>query len=235
MLHLSTDRLAALVDDGPTPVEMAHLAHCPECAQERKAYQRLASLASSDANRIGVPLTTWERLAPALVADGVIDNGRDFQFRTRRSYRPWLQAAAAVLLVAGGVMGGRFTAGATVLPIHDQSPSARVMDTASDSEIRFASADDARAMQERSQAMYQAAAAFLAQQGPSERGAETPSAMKTRLAALDRVREVVGKALNEAPYDQVINDLLVATAGQREATLRQLNTSLPAGMRLISY
>jgi hypothetical protein len=55
------------------------------------------------------------------------------------------------------------------------------------------------------------------------------------LATLDRVREVVGKALNDAPYDPVINGYYLTTVGQREATLRQLNTALPAGMRLTSY
>jgi len=45
----------------------------------------------------------------------------------------------------------------------------------------------------------------------------------------------VGKALNDAPYDPVINGYYLTTVGQREATLRQLNTALPVGMRLTSY
>ena len=59
--------------------------------------------------------------------------------------------------------------------------------------------------------------------------------MRTRLAALDRARDVMGEALNEAPYDPVINGYYLTTLGQREATIRQLNTVLPASMRMTSY
>jgi len=101
--------------------------------------------------------------------------------------------------------------------------------------VRLASVDEARALQARSQTLYQAATAFLAQHDSTSPAADTPSAMRTRLAALDRVRETMGQALDKAPYDPVINEYLLATIGQREATLRQLNTALPAGMRLTSY
>src|SRR5262245_19432256 len=110
MSHLSTERLAALVDEAPTSAELAHLASCSECARERSAYLNLASLASSTSAQIGVPLSTWEKLAPALVADCIIDRGRGFHFRTRSVRSPWLQAAAAVSLIAGGVAAGRLTA-----------------------------------------------------------------------------------------------------------------------------
>ncbi len=46
---------------------------------------------------------------------------------------------------------------------------------------------------------------------------------------------MLGEALNEAPYDPVINGYYLTTLGQREATLRQLNTVAPASMRLMSY
>jgi hypothetical protein len=59
--------------------------------------------------------------------------------------------------------------------------------------------------------------------------------MRTRLAALDRTRQVLGAALNDAPSDPVINGYYLTTLGQREATLRQLNTVAPASMRLTSY
>ena len=59
--------------------------------------------------------------------------------------------------------------------------------------------------------------------------------MRTRLAALDRARDVMGEALKTAPYDPVINGYYLTTLGQREATIRQLNTVLPASMRMTSY
>jgi hypothetical protein len=59
--------------------------------------------------------------------------------------------------------------------------------------------------------------------------------MLTRLAALDRTREVLNQALNEAPYDPVINGYYLSMVGQRDATLRMINTTAPASMRPISY
>jgi hypothetical protein len=41
--------------------------------------------------------------------------------------------------------------------------------------------------------------------------------------------------MREAPHDPVINGYYLTTIGQREATLRQLNTALPASLRLTSY
>ncbi len=205
MSHLSAERLAALVDETPTSAEIAHLASCADCTRERSTYSALVSLAAAESGRIGLPLSTWETLAPALAADGVIETGRPFRFRAEHSRRPWLQTAAAALLVAGGIAAGRYTAGAPVLPT---TASTTVPAAPSDSAQRFASIEDARAAQMQSQTLYQAATAFLAQHDTVDHSADTPSAMRTRLAALDRVRE---------------------------ATLRQLNSALPAGMRLTRY
>ncbi len=230
MSHLSAERFAALVDEAPSSAELAHLASCAECARERNVYLNLSSLASAASAQIGMPVSSWQKLAPALVADGVIDRGRGFHFRTRHVRRPWLQAAAAVLLIAGGMIAGRYTVGASVVPVRGAPLTAQLPDSAP----RFASVDEARETQNRSQDLYQAATAFLAQHDTASM-VGTPSAMRTRLAALDRVRDAMGEALNEAPYDPVINDYLLAAVGQREATIRQLNTALPTGLRLTSY
>jgi len=233
MSHLPSDRLAALADEAPTAAELAHLAGCAECARERAAYRNLAELAGTESARLGTPLTTWETLAPALVADGVIDSGRGFPWRARRVQRPWLQAAAAVLLVAGGVMGGRLSARADIFP--SDRPQVAARPAATDSATTFRTVDDARLAQAQAQSLYQSATAFLAQQDTAGQAVDSPSAMRTRLAALDRARDVMGEALNDAPYDPVINGYYLTTLGQREATLRQLNTVLPASLRTTSY
>ena len=234
MSHLSAERLAALVDEAPTSGELAHLASCSECARERNTYLNLVSLASAASAQIGIPVSSWDKISPALVADGIVDRGQGFHFRVKTSSRPWLQAAAAVLLVAGGMMAGRFTAGATPLPIGGSQPLAQQRATSADTAVRFASIDEAREMQSRSQNLYQASTAYLAQYDTANT-ADTPAAMRTRLAALDRVRDAMGEALNEAPYDPVINEYMLTTVGQREATIRQLNTALPAGFQLTRY
>jgi hypothetical protein len=234
MSHLSAERLAALVDEAPTSAELAHFASCAECVRERNAYVNLASMASAASAQIGVPLSSWEKLAPALVEDGIIDRGRGFHFRTRSIRRPWLQAAAAVLLVTGGMMAGRLSVGERPLPIGGSERTAQAGPAPIDSTLQFASIDEARDLQSRSQNLYQAATAYLAQHDTTN-AVNTPSAMRTRLAALDRVRDAVGAALNEAPYDPVMNEYLMATVSQREATIRQLNSALPVGMGLTRY
>lgn len=235
MSHLPTERLAAFVNEPPSATEMAHLAACAECARERALYSSLAELAANESSRIGEPLTSWEKLKPALIADGVIDDGRGVPFGSRHVRRPWLQAAAAVLLIAGGVMAGRRSAGASLFPAGETTVAQVPVSATVDSAPSFKSLAEARAAQARSQLVYQSATAFLAQSDTSNRASDSPASMRTRLAALDRTRQVLGAALNDAPYDPVINGYYLTTLGQREATLRQLNTVAPASMRLTSY
>jgi hypothetical protein len=238
MSHLSTDRLAALGDDQPTPAEVTHLASCAECARERGAYQTLVAMAHAERAPLGLPLTRWESIASALAAEQA-------PLLVRRSVTPrstrWpLQVAAGLLLVAGGAMVGRMSVvtappssvaapGATASVPVGTSPNERLA-----AESVFASVDDARAAQARSEQLYQQAAAFLAQHDSSGAG-EGPVAYRSRLAALDRVLSTTRQAMRDAPHDPVINGYYLTTIGQREATLRQLNTTLPASLRLASY
>ena len=235
MSHLSPERLAALVDETPTAAELAHLAGCAECARERAAYRNLVELAVNNSASIDSPLTSWEALRPALGRDGIIDDGTRAPIVTRRVSRPWLQAAAAVLLVAGGMIGGRLSAGASAVPGGAIATATQTSSAATDSAAHFRSVEDARAAQSQAQMLYQNATAFIAQQDTSTMPAESPAAMRTRLAALDRTRRVLGEALNEAPYDPVINGYYLSTIGQREATIRQMNVASPAGYRLTTY
>ena len=230
MLHLSSERLAALADESPTPAELVHLTGCAECTRERAMFRNLGSLASSEANRIGAPLTSWESIAPVLVSDGVIDNGRGLKLRARTVSRPWLQAAAAVLLVVSGMMAGRATTGASVLPIAANGRTEPNIDTTG----RFKNVADAAQIQAQSQALYETATAYLAQHDTSSH-VDSPASIQTRLAAIEQTQDVMGEALKKAPYDAVINGYYLSTLGQREATLRQLNAVMPASMKITRY
>ena len=234
MSHLPTERLAALADEPPTAAELAHLTSCADCARERAAYQRLVELAANTATSIGAPLTSWEALRPKLLDDRVI-GAEPAMLRPRHTgSRVWLQAAAAVLLISGGVVAGRITAGASPLPAAS-SPTATTASVPADTTPRFASVEEARVAQAQSQLLYQTATAYLAQRDTTSRANESPAAIRTQLAALDRTRQVLDEALDQAPYDPVINGYYLTTLGQREATLRQLNTVAPASMRITSY
>jgi len=231
MLHLSPERLAALADEPATPAELAHLAGCADCTRERAAHRALDKLAAAGARSIGTPLTTWESLRPALVADGVIDSGRGYASRARPRRFGWFQAAAAAVLVAGGAVGGRMSARLSGPGVSGSSVGLAQIDSAP----RFRTLDEARSAQTQSQVLYQNATAYLAQHDTTGHVIESPASMRTRLAALDRTQQVLNQALNEAPYDPVINGYYLSTVGQREATLRMINTAAPASMRLMSY
>jgi hypothetical protein len=237
MSHLSPERLAALADEDPTAPELAHLTTCPACAAEREVQRALFGLALAERSSIGLPLTRWESLAPALHESGLISAGPAARTPRTRHGRAWLQAAAALLFVAGGTVFGRYTAGATALPgFHDQAAqNAPGLDSTANAAIAFHDVNAARAARTQAQTVYQNASVFLAQHDTTVAGSESPSAMRTRLAALDRVSHAMREALADAPYDPVINDYYLTTLGQREATLRQLNTALPAGLRVNSF
>jgi len=235
MSHLSSERLAAIAAESPDAAELAHLASCDQCARERAAHQRILELASAESAMIAAPLTRWETLAPALAAHGLISPG-SASHHAGRLHNGWLQAAAALLLVAGGVAAGRYSAGAAIVPL-DQTPSpaAPAVAMMSDSVPHFSSIEEARAAQNQSQTIYQTATAYLAQRDTSNQIVGSPSDMRRRLAALDQVSQTMGAALEDAPYDPVLNGYYLTTLGQREATLRQLNTALPVGVRITSY
>ena len=248
MSHLSTDRLAALGDDEPTPAEAAHLAICAECARERAAYRTLVAMAHAERDAIGLPLTRWDAIAGALAAEQgaaapmltLHQPSPPSQF-ARVSRLP-MQIAAGLLLVAGGMVAGRVTATVPVVPaangLASSSPeSGAALNVAlpnADS-VFFSSVDDAREAQRRSEAVYQEAMAYLAQHDTASAGDDNPISYRSRLAALDQVLSTTQEAMRQAPHDPVINGYYLTTLGQREATLRQLNTVMPASLRANSF
>jgi hypothetical protein len=263
MSHLSTERLAALGDEEPTPVETAHLAECAECARERAAYRALIAMAHAERDAIGIPLTRWDSIAGALASEPITAAPsataaamtpsatgaaivRPARGRRIRFLRTPVRAAAGFLLLAGGAMIGRVSAGASPLPVgsaRSDAGSQQIaganagLSTASrerDSQT-FASIEDARLAQLRSEAMYQQAAAFLADHDSSSTTEYNPEMVKSRLAALDQMITTTRAAMREAPHDPVINGYYLTTVGQREVALRQLNTALPASLRSNSF
>ena len=247
MSHLSIDRLAALADEQPDADEMSHLEACATCAQEVEAHRALLAMAGSVRDVMGIPLTRWETLSQRLRADGLISSepmSVTAEFATpvgarRPSGRAMMRFAAAIMLVVGGAVAGRASTGAPILPggLAGTDSAAEVARrgpfSADQIPTTFASLDDAQRYRDLYAAAYQNAVAYLAENDSAARG--TPAVMRARLSALDRVSRTMGEALKDAPYDPVINDFYINSFGQREATLRQLNTVLPRGVRLNGF
>lgn len=257
MLHLTTDRLAALADDQPNPIEAAHLAACPACARERDAHRRLLQIALREADRPLPPLTTWEGVSAALAreageeerpaAAGPGGRPRALALHAARLSTHLRRLAAAAALLATGLAAGRYSAGAAPLGFSPAAAADTVrtalavavaagaaVDEARDTAaVVFGSTDEALASLVRAEREYQLAAVFLAAHDSSGTGAESyadsAALFRARLAALDAMMAGTRTALYEAPYDPVINRYYLATLGAREATVRQLGTSLPEG------
>ncbi|HYD54952.1 MAG TPA: hypothetical protein VEA99_20115, partial [Gemmatimonadaceae bacterium] len=75
MLHLPTDRLAALADEAPSPDEAEHLAICAECAREVRAHETLHAMALAEGRsggQLAMPLTRWDSLSAELRREGLV-------------------------------------------------------------------------------------------------------------------------------------------------------------------
>jgi hypothetical protein len=243
MSHLSTDRLAALADEQPTDDEHLHLAHCAKCMSDLNAHRSLLAMAGTERESMGLPLTRWDTLSRRLRAEGLITrppaSREPLDLSRRFSPRALLQIAATLLLVAGGALLGRMSAGAPVIPggVTGGQPreTASLGRTSVDSlPTTFASVDEARRWKRSYEDAYQKTVSFLAENDSAGR-AQTPAVMRARLSALDRVQRTMGEALKDAPYDPVINNYYLNSFGEREATLRMLNTVLPRGVRMNSF
>jgi hypothetical protein len=162
----------------------------------------------------------------------------------RRSFdaRGWMRAAAAVLLVAAGAAAGRYSAGAPVLgrgpATATSAPAAAnvaTVDPAGFSTVSYSSTTDAMTAFLRAQREMQQAASFLAEREQTTGSLADADMYRARLAALDGMVSVSRAALYEAPADPVINQYYLATLGAREATMRQIGRSLPAGTQVTPY
>ncbi|HXG70154.1 MAG TPA: hypothetical protein VNJ04_06010 [Gemmatimonadaceae bacterium] len=182
------------------------------------------------------PLNSWQTIAAGLREEGLIRGPA----QGRWTAQPWLRAAAAVVLVAGGIAFGRTSAprdpvgpGASSVPqTAAQVPSGQAVSSAVTPAFR--SADEAWETLNRAGAEYQRASAYLAtvNSGAQPR-VDSASLYASRLAALEQVMSATQSALEQAPRDPVINQYYLATMGAREATRQQL--ARPAGLRLTGF
>ena len=245
MLHLDADRLAALADNEPTASEAEHLAECLACAREVDLYRALRG-ASADVREttLDAPLTSWDALAPALRetpgCSAPTASARSFVAR----YRPWIGAAAALLIGAGSFAAGRRTAPATAAatetaarrpsPRRRCSPRTATAACSRRTALPIQSLTDALKVMQRAEHDYRVAVAFIASHDSSYARGDADR-YRARLAALDKVRDAALEGVNLSPNDPVLNQYLLSARSARDVTLQQLNNTLPAGVRLASY
>ena len=248
MSHLNPERLSALADDEPTAVEAEHLAGCARCAREVEAFRRLLRLSWQERERgadvtMHASLTSWSSLAMELRAERIIrdvDDPMPGPERVALGSRWWVRAAAAVLLVAGGLLAGRASvrleSGMRGAPVASSTTSRTGSQFVSDvNPAGFRSVEDAQAVLARADSLYRAATLFLATNDTTTRQFRNSDVYRARLAALDAMAGVARQAVGEVPHDPVLNQYYLSTLAAREATLRQLDNALPTGSRLTGF
>lgn len=234
MQHLTAERIAALADEPATLAERAHLGECAACNAELAAAQRLVRMALTDTPAIERPLTSWNRLGPALASEGLIErplsaNERDEDVISLGLYRAMrgrrlMQAAAGLFLLAGGGVIGRASA---AWPIGGDDEMVAIAPATNDT--MFKSASEALTALDRASDDYQRAIAFLAANDSNVtiRGRDAAEAYQARLEVLDRAVAEVRAALFRSPRDQILNNYYLSTMGARDYTLRQLREAVP--------
>jgi hypothetical protein len=196
--------------------------------------EQLDQIITEERSREQAPLNDWRTIAARAREEGLI---RESQSSRRWvSSQPWLQSAAAVLLLVGGIAIGRATIGlpsgqglATGPTVPATTASASGARASNRSNVGFASADDASAALKRSVDEYQRASEFLAANSGSGGNRDSLAMYSARAAALDEIENATVNALQTAPHDPVINQYYLATMGARVAT--QQMAARPVALR----
>lgn len=195
--------------------------------------EELDLLVAAERARDLEPLNEWRTIAARAREEGLI---RERPESSASGGRYWLQAAAAVLLLSGGIAIGRTTSGppnsrsevngspATSTPAvatNGLSPTPASAPT-------FGSLVEASATLERAVQEYQRASQFIAARNLAARTRDSAAIYRARAEALDKIVNAAESALQTAPHDPVINQYYLATMGARVATRQVVST---AGLR----
>ena len=236
MSHLHPERLAALADGEPTAAEATHLSSCSSCAHEIAAHRRLLMLAWQERETLSAPLASWESLAESLRGEGLLRDTAASRGGSRGAGPGWLQAAAAVVILVGGMAIGRQTlpAGSQTDSAGQQSATSRLASN-TDTTIAFRSTAEAISVLQRAERDYRMAMMYLAGPDTVARTADDPDVYRARLAALDEMAGVAFDAVQQAPQDPLMNRYYLTTLGARDATLRQLGEKLPQNVQLQGF
>jgi hypothetical protein len=184
--------------------------------------EQLDRIIAEERLREQAPLNEWRTIAARAREEGLIRESQSSRWWA--SSQPWVRAAAAVLLLVGGIAIGRVT---IALPSTVQTTAGRPTPAAN---VSFASVDDASAALNRAVDEYQRASEFLAVNNASTGSRDSLTMYTKRAAALDKIENATVSALQTAPHDPVINQYYLATMGARVATQQQL-VARPVGLR----
>ena len=189
--------------------------------------EQLDQLIAAERAREQHPLNDWRTIAARAREEGLIHDSREWR---RSGGQPWLQAAAAVLLLVGGIAIGRSTLGlptttpsTTNVAAVSTQPAAPASNPAtppaqSPNTFSFTSVDDASAALDRAVQEYQRASQYIAANNLASRIQDSAAIYRARAEAFDKIVNATQSALQTAPHDPVLNQYYLATMGARAAT-----------------
>ena len=194
--------------------------------------EQLDQLIAAERSREQEPLNEWRTIAARAREEGLI---RESQRRGSPG-QAWLQAAAAVLLLVGGIAIGRSTLG---LPTATQSQASisgtnnplavaasnQTPTLSPTTNVSFASVDEASAALDRAVLEYRRASQFIAANNLAEQTRDSAAIYRARAEALDKIVDATESALQTAPHDPVINQYYLATMGARVAARQVVSTA----------
>lgn len=212
MRHLSTEDLARLVDEAPTPEERRHLAACHHCVSELDALREQTE-ALGDLPDLRPPSRDWRELEGRLLEEGLIRGGPRRRGVGLPARSGWLHAAAALVLFLGGTGTGAVLAG-------DGETTAAGADATA---VRAESAEDAARILEGAEERYVEALLQYRRLAGSEEVDDGSADPASRFAALEALVAAGQAAVRHAPTDPFINGVLVSTIAERQATLREIS------------
>jgi len=196
--------------------------------------EQLDQIIAAERSREQAPLNEWRTIAARAREEGLIRETQSSRWWA--SSQPWLQSAAAVLLLVGGIAIGRATIalpsegqGVATSPTVPATTASTSTSASTGSNAGFASVDDASAALKRSVDEYQRASEFLAVNNASVGSGDSVAMYSARAAALDKIENATVSALRTAPHDPVLNQYYLATMGARVAT--QQMVARPVGLR----
>ncbi|HWL39628.1 MAG TPA: hypothetical protein VNO75_05265 [Gemmatimonadaceae bacterium] len=191
---------------------------------------RFDELVAGERAREHPPLNTWSRIAELAREEGLIHDGKRSVWRAGR---PWMQAAAGIVILLGGIAVGRSMSSGLGEPGTTPTPVAAGDAT---TPATFMTPQDALRALQRAAADYQSASAFLAAQNTAAPAmADSVAIYRARLQALEQLINATEAARLNAPRDPVINQYYLATLGAHEATVQQLGAVQPASLRLKGF
>jgi hypothetical protein len=230
MGHLTTESLARIVSEAPTPEEWEHLGSCQLCQAELAALKAQTDALGALPD-LRPPNGDWETLEARLVSEGLVrSSGLSLKAGSRR-WSGWLQAAAALILFVGGTAMGSFLDRPESLESFAQTgppQGLELVPVSSDGRVQPASnlteAAETVRLAERQyiDAVVQYRQMLDAQGEPSLIGDPT-----SRFAAVEAIVAAGRAAVQQAPADPFVNGVLVQALAERETILR--NAALTRG------